>query len=249
MRVLLLGGTTEAGQLAQALAEAGIDAVYSFAGRTERPLVPPIPYRSGGFGGIDGLSDWLRVEGISHVVDATHPFAAQISRHAMAACAALPVPLIACERPAWVPVPGDRWTHVPDTAAAVAALPEAPAKVFLAIGRQELAAFAAAPQHRYLLRLVDPGPVTALPHATTIIARGPFTVQGDLTLMQAHATDLIVARNAGGDGAGAKLDAARALGLAVILIDRPAYPTGRITAGSVAQVMDWLAHHSTRLGA
>ena len=248
MRVLLLGGTAEAGQLAQALADAGIDAVYSYAGRTVQPPTPPIPQRSGGFGGIDGLTAWLVAGRITHVLDATHPFAAQMSRHALAACTALSLPLIALERPAWTPVPGDRWTHVPDVAAAVAGLPETPTNVFLAIGRQELAAFAAAPQHRYLLRLVDPDPVPALPQATAIIARGPFTMIGDLALLRHHATRLIVARNAGGDGARAKLDAARALNLPVILIDRPATPAGRVTAGSVVGVMDWLTHHPARRG-
>jgi len=248
MRVLALGGTTEASQLAQALADARIDAVYSFAGRTESPLAPPIPHRTGGFGGIAGLTDWLLAQRITHVVDATHPFAAQISRHAMTACAALSLPLLAFERPAWVAVAGDRWTQVPDVAAAVAALPVAPARVFLAIGRQETPAFAAAPQHRYLLRLVDPAPVTALPEATTIIARGPFTTDGDLALLRGHATQLIVAKNAGGEGARAKLDAARVLGLPVILIDRPAAPEGRMTAASVAGVMEWLRHQSARRG-
>ena len=248
MRVLLLGGTTEAGDLAQALAARGIDAVYSFAGRTLRPLEPPLPHRSGGFGGIAGLTGWLQAQGITHVIDATHPFAAQMSRHALAASAALSLPLIAFERAPWTPVKGDRWTHVPDVTAAVAALPPAPAHVFLAIGRQEAAAFAAAPRHRYLLRLVDPAPVPELPDATAVIARGPFSTKGDLALLRDHAISVIVAKNAGGEGARAKLDAARMLCLPVILIDRPAYPPGRVTAGSVAGVMDWLDAHSARLG-
>jgi precorrin-6A/cobalt-precorrin-6A reductase len=248
MRVLLLGGTTEAGQLAQALAAAGIDAVYSYAGRTEQPQAQPIPQRRGGFGGIDGLKHWLGAEGITHVVDATHPFAAQMSRHAMAACAALSLPLMGFERPAWTPVPGDRWTHVPDVAAAVAALPAEPTGIFLAIGRQELAPFAAAPQHHYLLRLVDALRVVHLADTTTVIARGPFTTEGDLALLRDHAVGLIVAKNAGSAGARAKLDAARTLDLPVILIDRPVYPAGRATAGSVADIMDWLQGHSARLG-
>jgi precorrin-6A/cobalt-precorrin-6A reductase len=247
MRVLLLGGTTEAGDLAQALADRGIDTVYSFAGRTLHPVAPPVPHRIGGFGGIAGLTGWLQAERITHVIDATHPFAAQMSRHAMAAAATLSLPLIAFERAPWVPVQGDRWTHVPDIAAAVAALPGTPTQVFLAIGRQEAAVFAAAPWHRYLLRLVDPAPVPDLPDATAIIARGPFTLDGDLALLRDQAITVIVAKNAGGEGARAKLDAARVLHLPVILIDRPAYPPGRITAGSVAEVMD-LLHHPARLG-
>ncbi len=248
MRVLLLGGTTEAGRLAQALADAGIDAVYSFAGRTENPVAPPLPCRTGGFGGIAGLIQFLETGAITHVVDASHPFAAQISRHAMAACAALSLPLVTIERLPWTPGPGDRWTHVADVAAAVAALPCTPAHVFLAIGRQQAAAFAAAPRHRYLLRLVDAGLVAGLPDAVTMIARGPFTMDGDVALMRANATQLVVARNAGGDGVRAKLDAARALDLPVILIDRPAYPGGRVIAESVAGVMDWLCGHPENLG-
>jgi precorrin-6A/cobalt-precorrin-6A reductase len=248
MRVLLLGGTTEAAELARALGAAGTPTLYSLAGRTERPVAPPVPWRVGGFGGIAGLVEALRAEGISHVVDATHPFARQMSRHAVAACAALDLPLIGFERPPWVAMAGDRWTSVADIAAAVAALPAVPARIFLAIGRQEAPAFALAPQHHYLLRLVDPGPVAALPGAEAVVARGPFTVDGDLALMRRHGTEVIVAKNAGGEGARAKLDAARILGLPVILIDRPPAAGPRVTACTVQEVMDWLAHHPARRG-
>lgn len=239
-RVLLLGGTTEAGALAQALAGAGIDAVYSYAGRTGTPVAQPIRVRTGGFGGAEGLATYLRAEGFTHLVDATHPFAAQISANAIEAARKARVPLVALERAPWTPVEGDRWTHVPDTEAAVAALPDAPATVFLAIGRQTLAPFAARPRHRYLLRLVDPpdGPLP-LPRASVILARGPFTAEGDRALMRAEGVQVVVAKNAGGEGARAKLDAARALGLPVILIDRPFVPD-RPVARSVAEVMRWL---------
>ncbi len=248
MRVLLLGGTTEAGQLARAFAGAGVDAIYSYAGRTGQPVQQPVPYRVGGFGGIAGLVQWLEAERITHVVDATHPFAAQMSRHAVAACARLSLPLLGYERPAWEPQQGDRWTHVPDIAAAVAALPGVATRVFLAIGRQELAAFAAAPLHHYLLRLVDADPAPTLPQTTIVIARGPFTTEGDLAVMRDHAIQMIVAKNAGGTGARAKLDAARLLGLPVILIDQPGTPGGRATAGTVAAVINWLGVHSADLG-
>jgi precorrin-6A/cobalt-precorrin-6A reductase len=247
MRVLLLGGTTEAGELALALAQAGVDAVYSYAGRTERPAVPPIPYRVGGFGGVRGLTGWLRDQAISHVIDATHPFAAQMSRHAVLSCADAGLPLIAFARPAWQAQPGDRWTHVPDMTAACAALPQAPARVFLAIGRLEAVVFAACPQHDYLLRLVDAAPVPGLARARSVIARGPFTLAGDLALMRDHGTEIVVAKNAGGTAARAKLDAARALDLPVILIDRPVVPDGpRLIAGSVDQVMAHLGHPALR---
>ena len=133
---------------------------------------------------------------------------------------------------------------MPNTEAAVTALPDAPGRVFLALGRQTLAPFAGKPQHHYLLRLVDPGPAstpTPLPHVSTVIARGPFDVAGDTALMRDHAITHIVAKNAGGTGAGAKLSAARNLRLPVILIDRPALPP-RPIAASVAGVMAWLGH-------
>ena len=240
-RVLVLGGTTEASDLARALATAGVDAVFSYAGRTEAPVAQPIPVRVGGFGGVDGLVRYLTTERISHLVDATHPFAAQMSGNAVAASRVAGVPLIAFERPAWVAGPGDDWRAVQGIEGAVNALPDAPARVFLAIGRQHLIPFAARPQHFYLLRLVDAMDPLPLPHAKAIIARGPFDEVGDRSLMQAHRITYLVAKNAGGRGARAKMDAARALGVPVILIDRPVLPDRQV-AGSVEGVMDWLHH-------
>lgn len=239
----MLGGTTEASRLAKTLAEQGFEAVFSYAGRTGSPVAQPLPTRIGGFGGVAGLIDFLRSETISHVIDATHPFAAQMSRNAVAACAQTGVPLCAFERAPWTAQPGDRWTHVPDLAGAVAALPQAPARVFLAIGKQHLDAFAAAPQHHYLLRLVDPPEgALPLPDAKAIIARGPFDIQGDTDLLRSEAITHIVAKNAGGAGAEAKLIAARSLNLPVILIDRPAVPARAIRA-TLEGVMGWLADH------
>ena len=247
MRILLLGGTTEAGRLAQTLADAGMEAVYSYAGRTDAPAPQPLPTRIGGFGGVAGLVDYLIAEEITHVVDATHPFAAQISRNAITACAALQTPLIALERKPWVATPADNWTQVPDTAAAVAALPDAAARIFLAIGKQTLTDFAAKPQHHYLLRLVDPpqDPLP-LPNTTVVLARGPFAEADDTALLRQHNITHIVAKNAGGKGAQAKLAAARNLNLPVIMIDRPVLPARHIVRG-VPEVMDWL-DHSAHLG-
>lgn len=239
----MLGGTTEASLLARALAQRGADAIFSYAGRTDAPVQQPLPTRIGGFGGTEGLLRYITDNAITHIVDATHPFAAQMSRNAIIACAQTGAQLIALERPAWQPQPGDSWTHVPNIDTAVAALPAEPSRVFLAIGKQNLDAFAARSQHHYLLRLVDPGPVP-LPHATTVIARGPFDVAGDMALLRDHAITHIVAKNAGGAGAEAKLTAARALHLPVILIDRPALPL-RDTVASVAEVIAWLAHSTT----
>lgn len=234
--------------MAQALAHAGLEAVFSYAGRTGSPAPQPLPMRVGGFGGVPGLVAYLRAEAISHVIDATHPFAAQMSANAVAACAATATPLIALERVPWQPQPGDNWQRVADIAAAVAALPEAPARVFLAIGRQSLAPFAARPQHHYLLRLVDPPEAPLpLPNTSVVLARGPFDVAGDTALLRDHAITHIVAKNAGGTGAEAKLAAARALRLPVILIDRPALPSRKLAA-SVAEVMGWLGHSVTDRG-
>ena len=225
--------------MAQAIAKAGLSGVYSYAGRTEAPMGQPIHMRVGGFGGVAGLCAYLQAEGITHVIDATHPFAAQMSSNAVAACAATGAPLIALERAPWMPGEGDRWTHVEDIQAAVAALAGPPQRVFLAIGRQHIDAFAAQPQHRYLLRLVDE-PTGPLPFpAEVVVARGPFDVAGDTTLMRDHGTEVVVAKNAGGKGAVAKIAAARALGLPVVMIDRPVIPPRPVVHG-VAAVMAWL---------
>jgi precorrin-6A/cobalt-precorrin-6A reductase len=239
-RILLLGGTTEANLMAEAIAKAGLPGVYSYAGRTEAPMGQPIHMRTGGFGGVVGLCAYLEAEKITHIIDATHPFAAQMSRNAVAASAATGVPLIALERAPWVAGEGDRWTQVPDIKAAVSALSGPAQRVFLAIGRQHLDPFAAQPQHRYLLRLVDPpnGPLP-LPNADVVVARGPFDAAGDTALLQEHKTECVVAKNAGGKGAVAKIAAARTLGLPVLMIDRPILPPRRI-ARSVAEVMGWL---------
>ena len=226
--------------MAQALAAAGKDAVFSYAGRTDSPVAQPLPTRVGGFGGVAGLLDYLRAERIDAVIDATHPFAAQMSRNAIEACARAGVPLLGLERAPWVAGIGDHWVHVDSLAAAVAALPDAPTRVFLAIGKQNLAGFAAKPHH-YLLRLVDAPDAPPLPDCTVLLARGPFEAEGDRALLIQHNISFIVAKNAGGSGAEAKLIAARALGLPVILIDRPTLPTRRVV-GSVAEVMAWLSH-------
>ncbi|MBT8154348.1 cobalt-precorrin-6A reductase [Epibacterium ulvae] len=247
-QVLLLGGTTEASQLARALAEgwvgAGRRAVFSYAGRTARPASQPLPLRLGGFGGVAGLVDYIRAEGITHVIDVTHPFAAQMSNNAVAACANVGVPLVALQRPAWVAGDGDNWHHVGDIAAAVDALPHQGARVFLAIGKQTLAPFAIKPANHYLLRLIDPPEgQLPLPNTTVIVARGPFETAGDQALLAAHGITHVVAKNAGGTGAAAKLAAARALGLPVIMIDRPQFRE-RPMCASVAEVMTWLTAHS-----
>lgn len=246
-RVLLLGGTTEASDIAGALVAAGITGVFSYAGRTATRRAQPLPTRVGGFGGVEGLIDYIRREQITHVIDATHPFAAQMSTNAVDACAETGTPLIAFERPAWTPQVGDDWTGVGDVNAAVKALSHEPARVFLAIGRQNLAPFAAKPQHFYLLRMVDePEVPVPLPKADVIVSRGPFTAHGDEALLRSHRITHVVSKNAGGGGARAKLDAARAVGVPVIMIERPRLPARRTTQ-SIEDVLRWLGH-SDRLG-
>lgn len=233
--------------LAAEIARAGIDAVYSYGGRTRAPADQPLPTRIGGFGGASGLADTIKREGITHVIDATHPFAAEMSRNAIEACAQTGTPLIALERAPWSKAAGDIWIEVADVDAAVAALPEAPANVFLAIGRQHIAPFARRPQHAYTLRFVDP-PQAPLPLAAElIVSRGPFTLDGELEMLRARKIAWIVARNSGGDGARAKVDAARLLGLPVIMISRPQVPE-RPRVENVTEVMQWLGHR-TCLGA
>jgi precorrin-6A/cobalt-precorrin-6A reductase len=244
MRILILGGTSEANLLAASAADAGLDAIYSYAGRTQVPVNQPLPTRIGGFGGADGLADAIRQGGFTHVVDATHPFATEISRNAAAACAATATPLVALERQPWIKAPDDIWIDVQDIAAAVAALPQARANVFLAIGRQHIAPFATRPQHAYTLRFIDAaeGPLP-LPDANLIVSRGPFTLAGERDMMRARRIEWMVARNSGGGGARAKIDAARELGLPVVMIKRPQLPD-RLRMESVAEVMQWLGHRA-----
>lgn len=246
--LLILAGTTEATAFANAAAAAGLVGTVSFAGRVERPKRQPLPQRIGGFGGVDGLVEHLRAAKITHVVDATHPFAAQMSRNAVVACREAGVPLIALTRAPWRAVDGDQWQHVPDIAGAVGALDQPARRVMLAVGRMHLAEFAPNPQHFYLLRLVDP-PRIAPPFRDhhVLVSRGPFTASDDRALMEAHGIDLVVSKNAGGSGAYAKIEAARTLGLPVIMIDRPTIPA-RMEACSADEVMTWLAHTGADLG-
>lgn len=232
--------------LARLLAAQGIATTLSYAGRTEAPRAQPVPVRVGGFGGVTGLADYLRHHRVTHLVDATHPFAAAMSAHAVDAARLAGVAHVALTRLAWEPVPGDQWTRVPDIEGAVAALCGPGRRVMLALGRMHVEAFAAQPQHHYLLRFVDaPEQPPILPCHSLIVDRGPFTVASDSQLMQAHAIDLVVCKNAGGKGAEAKLIAARQLGLPVLMIDRPAIPD-RAEVYYPKDVLAWLGHDAQR---
>ncbi|MFQ1003370.1 cobalt-precorrin-6A reductase [Modestobacter sp. SSW1-42] len=236
--VLVLGGTGEARALAAALLAEGVDVLSSLAGRTADPVLPAGPVRVGGFGGAEGLTAWLAEHRPRAVVDATHPFAAQITASAATAAAAHGTPLLRLQRPGWTPQDGDTWRYVDSLPAAAAAV-AGYASVFLTTGRQGVAAFAGLPG-RVLVRSVDP-PDEPLPAgATVLLDRGPFSVADELTLMREHAVDVVVTKDSGGHLTEAKLVAARALGLPVVLVRRPPLPPGVGTVTTVADALVWL---------
>jgi precorrin-6A/cobalt-precorrin-6A reductase len=258
-RILILGGTAEARQLAERLAERpDLSVTLSLAGRTRSPTAQPVPVRIGGFGGVEGLINELAQRRIDILIDATHPYAAVMSTHAVEAARLSDIPLLMLKRPAWTRVPGDRWTEVEDVAAAVAALGSQPRRVFLALGRKELAPFEAAPGHHYVIRSVDPvDPPLALADAVYLNSRGPFAEADECARFAKHGIELVVARNSGGPATYGKIAAARALGIPVILLRRPLTPrAGRgepqcIRDGSphlvetVEDAIAWLDHALT----
>jgi precorrin-6A/cobalt-precorrin-6A reductase len=244
MRLLILGGTTEASALARRIADrTDLAPVLSFAGRTRGLVPPPIPFRVGGFGGIVGLRAFLADSKIDAVIDATHPFAAQMSRHAAVACRDLAVPLACLTRPPWRGVDGDRWIGVPDMAAAVSALGAIPRRVFLTIGGLQLAVFATAPLHHYIVRTIDPPPaIVSLPSHRLILARGPFSVEDEIGLMREERIEVLVTKNSGGAATEAKLAAARALAIEVVMIERPP-PEDVRSFDTVDAVSHWIEAH------
>ena len=245
-RILILGGTTEARQLAGRLAgRAGLAVTLSLAGRTATPAAQPVPVRVGGFGGAAGLADYLRSERIDALIDATHPYAAVISANAAEAARKSNVPLIALRRPPWIATAGDRWTEVADVREAVRALGQAPRRVFVTLGRKELAPFADAPQHAYLIRSVDPvDPPLRLPQVSYVTGRGPFGEASDRALMREHRIDVVIAKNSGGAATYGKIAVARALGIEVVMLRRPPAPASTAVA-SVDDAIGWLDHALT----
>ena len=247
-RLLILGGTAEGRALAAA-AEArfgpALRVISALAGRTRAPRRPAGRVRIGGFGGAEGLAAWLRDERIDLLVDATHPFATRISAQARDAAARTETPRLVLVRPPWQPVPGDRWIDAATVEEAAQAIPAGAARVFLTVGARSLAPFALRPECWFLVRLVDaPAAPVPLPRHRLICARGPFAETDERALLVEHGIDCLVTRASGGAATAAKLAAARALALPVVMVRRPAPPPGT-HAASVEDALAWIAQ---RLG-
>lgn len=240
MRVLILGGTGEARELAAALVADGVDVLSSLAGRVRNPRLPDGPVRVGGFGGADGLAAFLWDEGITHLIDATHPFSAQISAHAAAAATDVDVARLVLRRAAWDSDPS--WQITADIGQAAEAVRAWPGDgVFLTTGRRDLAAFAGDRRHRFVVRAVDP-PERVMPgNMTLLLDRGPYTLEGESALLRAHRIGLLVTKNSGGSMTAAKLQAARELGVQVIMVRRPPLPPGSTVVAAVPEALGWVS--------
>lgn len=243
MTVLVLGGTGEARELAAALVADGVPVVSSLAGRVARPRLPQGETRVGGFGGVDGLGDHLRTQGVRAVVDATHPFAATISEHATEACSRVGVPLLRLARPGWASEPeAPRWHWVDDHTGAARTAAGLGRRVLLTTGRQRLAEFTGPlADHDVLARVVDPVEEPLPGSWQVLLDRGPYALAGERALLERHRTEVLVTKDSGGDHTRAKLDAAGALGVAVVVVRRPAPPAGVRTVSDVAAARRWLS--------
>ncbi len=249
MRVLILGGTSDATELAARVATMpGIEAITSLAGRTREPSVPLGDWRIGGFGGVAGLAKYLRQMKIDLLIDATHPFAHQIAFNAAEAATEANVPRLKLIRRPWEKVSGDRWLEVEDIQAAAAALVNQANRVFLTIGRQEIPAFAHLQEIWFLMRMIDPPQANALvPPGIILCDRGPFYLHNEREILIHHNIDTIVSKNSGGDATYAKIVAARELGLKVVMVNRPVTPPGEQLT-DVDDVLVWLSQKLQEFG-
>ncbi|MFZ3569579.1 cobalt-precorrin-6A reductase [Streptomyces sp. BH097] len=239
--VLILGGTTEARGLAEAL-HPRVRVTSSLAGRVAAPRLPAGEVRIGGFGGAEGMAEWIREHAVDAVIDATHPFAETISFNAARAAATAHVPLLALRRPGWVPGAGDDWREVGSLAEAAAAVRGA-GRVFLTTGRMGLAAFADVDDADFLVRSVDAPEPPAPPRMSVLLDRGPFTLSGERAVLAEHAIDVLVTKDSGGAATSPKLVAAREAGIPVIVVRRPPVPEGVPVATTVEAATEWL--HAT----
>lgn len=239
--ILVLGGTAEGRAVAQALADQGRPAILSLAGRTRQPLTAG-PVRSGGFGGVEGLAAYLRNEGISAVVDATHPFAESMTRNAAQACEQVRIPLVRLVRPGWsghLLAGSWHWVDSHEQAARVAR--ELGQPVFLTVGRQHTPDYVAELGERRVVSRVAEPPACALPPRwELLIARGPFALTGERELLREHNISVLVTKDSGGDHTEAKLHAAAQLGVSVVMIQRLELPEGLAQVSTIDEVMDWL---------
>ncbi|MFE6171183.1 cobalt-precorrin-6A reductase [Streptomyces sp. NPDC056464] len=239
--IVILGGTTEARGLAAALStHPGVRVTTSLAGRVSRPGQVEGEVRIGGFGGAEGLADWLRAEQVDFLVDATHPFAESITENAARAARATGVPTVVLRRPGWHPGPGDRWHDVASLDEAAALLPRLGRRVFLTTGRLGLAAFAQLTGLHFVVRSVDPPEPPMPPHTEVLLARGPFTVAEESQLLRGHDIDVLVTKDSGGEATSAKLTAARQLALPVVVVRRPPLPEGVDAVPDAAGVLERL---------
>ena len=234
-RILILGGTSDARALAAELIAAGHETVTSLAGVTNAPVAPEGEIRTGGFGGEEGLYAYLKGGNFAALADATHPFAAQISQHGFSAALRAGIPYLRLEREPWVLTRGDHWIGVPTTAGALAALPSG-ARVMLTIGRKEIAPFLARNDISGIARMIEESPLLMPPNWHLIQARPPFSFEDECSLLVEHHISHLVTKNAGGPQTEAKLQAARALSLPVVMIARPTKPKGQTFASSSALV-------------
>ncbi|GHE95730.1 precorrin-6A reductase [Streptomyces longispororuber] len=241
MRVLILGGTTEARRLAELLhGTPGLHLTSSLAGRVAGPRLPPGEVRVGGFGGAEGLAAWLREHQVDAVIDATHPFAGTISFHAARAAADAHVPLLALRRPGWDPVPGDVWHDADSLAQAAELLPGLGERVFLTTGRMGLAAFAGLTEQWFLVRSVDAPEPPHPPRMEVLLDRGPFTLDGERELLRRHRVDVLVTKDSGGAATAPKLTAAREAGVPVVVVRRPPVPEGVPEVAGPAEAARWV---------